>query len=141
MSGEKTEEKTEQKIEQKITSLIASITKNYKHSIISQGVTIEGNIDSLDILDISGNIKGNIQASAVKILLNANVNGNIVTQYLEINGVFNGDIKAHIVSLGSNAVISGSLCYNYLTIKNGASIKSTIDYQKEEIKIYCYKKK
>jgi cytoskeletal protein CcmA (bactofilin family) len=100
------------------------ISQNFKSTptIISRDLRIEGEIISLGLIEIEGNIKGTIKGNSVILCEDGFMEGSIIAESLNIRGRFDGTIKAKNLSISSKAKITGTIEYDLLSIEDGAFV-------------------
>jgi len=103
---------------------IEQISVSFKSmpSIISKNLSIEGVLQSFGVVEIEGQIKGNINSNSIVIREDGTVNGDINAGSVNIRGSFSGNIKAKNVNIFSKAKINGNIEYQSLSVEDGASI-------------------
>jgi cytoskeletal protein CcmA (bactofilin family) len=91
-------------------------------SIISQDMTIEGNITTNGELHIDGTVYGSIRAHSCVIDLNGFVQGDIMAEDLFVRGRVIGPIRGSNVNIYSGAQVEGDILNETISIENGANI-------------------
>jgi cytoskeletal protein CcmA (bactofilin family) len=91
-------------------------------SIISKNLNIEGTLQSSGVIEIEGQINGNISINSIVIRESGIVNGDVTTRSINIRGNFNGNIKTKNINISSKAKINGNIEYQSLSVEDGASI-------------------
>ena len=91
-------------------------------SVISKSVNINGDITNGGIIEIEGNIEGNITADTVTIREGGFIKGNINCKTFNIKGNFNGNARSDKINIEDTAIINGLLEYNFLSTDYGANI-------------------
>jgi cytoskeletal protein CcmA (bactofilin family) len=94
-------------------------------NIITKGTTITGNIESLGIIRIDGNLIGDIR-SRVKVVVGAAacIEGNIYAQHAEIEGEIKGTLEvAEVLVLKATAKIWGDIITGKLIVESGATFE------------------
>ena len=91
-----------------------------KTTLIAQGMYIEGNIKTSSIMNLEGEIKGDIQADTIIINPTGKVEGNIRCKTLNVAGGFSGTIVAEKISIAETAKLAGDLEYKTLAVDYGA---------------------
>ncbi len=94
-------------------------------NIITKGTTITGNIESLGIIRIDGNLLGDIRSRA-KVVVGeaASIEGNVYAQNAEIEGEVRGTLEiAEVLVLKSTAKITGDIITGKLVVESGASFE------------------
>jgi cytoskeletal protein CcmA (bactofilin family) len=92
-------------------------------SIIGNGVTLTGDINSTADIRIDGILKGNIKSSArVFIGSDAVVEGEIDSQQADIHGQVKGNVKVKdVLNLRANATLTGDIYAGKLQIEPSAN--------------------
>jgi len=97
-------------------------TVDHAPSILSAGLTIDGDLNSEGELQIDCVIRGNVTAPAVVIGTQGSVTGNVTAQDVTILGHVYGDIKAGDIRCSSGSRISGNVHYGSINVEPGARI-------------------
>jgi cytoskeletal protein CcmA (bactofilin family) len=107
-----------------ISKKLESISANFKSTptIISRDLRIEGEIISLGLIEIEGNIKGTIKGNSVILLEDGVVEGVIIAEVVSIRGKFEGTIRAKNLNIAAKARITGTIEYDLLSVEDGACI-------------------
>jgi cytoskeletal protein CcmA (bactofilin family) len=107
-----------------ITKKLEVISSNFRTTptIIAKDLKIEGEITSLGIIEIEGNIKGTLRGNSVILREDCFVEGTIIAEILSIRGKFEGVIKAKNISMSSKAEVVGTIEYGSLAVEDGASV-------------------
>ena len=95
-------------------------------SIISKGMSIKGNIVSDGILEIEGDVDGDVTGNIVTLRETSSVKGNIVAKILNIKGKFVGILKSEKINVSEHANINGTLEYMSLCVEDGAIIEADL---------------
>ena len=107
-------------------------------SVISKSVNINGDITNGGLIEIEGNVEGNISADTVTIREGGIIKGNINCKVLNIKGNFNGNARSEKINIADTAIINGLLEYNFLSADYGANINcelKRLNDQKNSIKL------
>ncbi len=91
-------------------------------SILSSGLTVDGDLHSDGELQIDCVIRGNITASAIVVGAQGSVTGNVTAEEVTIVGHVDGDIKAGQVHFSGSSRISGQVHYRSINVETGARI-------------------
>ena len=91
-------------------------------TVIANGAIIEGRITAPGIISISGNVKGDVNASEIVIDREGAVNGSIFAEHLIIIGKFEGEVSANKITVASTASVKGNLSYKRVAIDDGATL-------------------
>lgn len=91
-------------------------------TILARDLKIEGSIVSSGLIEIEGNVKGNIKGNSVILREGGVFEGQIMAESLSIRGKFNGAIYAKNLDISSKAIITGDIEYESLSVEDGACI-------------------
>ncbi|WP_373088504.1 polymer-forming cytoskeletal protein [Sneathiella sp.] len=95
---------------------------NAMPSIISESLTIEGNLISEGEVQIDGQVNGGIKANTLTIGQSATITGDIDAGTLVIRGEVNGSLKGDEITVTSTATVRGDILHASLSIEPGAKI-------------------
>ena len=96
--------------------------KDNKRSIISETVIIEGTINSSELLEVAGLIKGPVNAKVLIIKETGSIIGSIEAELLLINGHFDGKASASEITIGATGTVKGNIEFgNNFKTENGIS--------------------
>lgn len=110
------------KTETKITKM------NLMPSIISESLTIEGNLISEGEVQIDGTVNGDVAAANLTVGQSAVINGEIDASVLTIRGYVDGRIKGEEISIMSTATVKGDVIHTSLSIEPGAKIDGHLQH-------------
>ena len=98
-------------------------------TVISQGITVEGEITSEEDVEIQGTVRGKVTShDVVSVASGAVVDADIQATSLSIGGQVTGNVSAsERVDLASGARLVGDVKAARLTIADGASFKGNVD--------------
>ena len=102
--------------------LAASSAKKSIPSIISGDLHILGSLVSEGVVDVDGNIEGNVKAEQITIRANGKIKGDVIAQSVHIYGEVHGMVRAQAVHLYSSCHIEGIVMHQSLTVEDGAFI-------------------
>ncbi len=105
------------------SNIMSPVSLDRAHSVLSQAVTLTGEINSKDDLRIDGNVEGNISCDG-KVIIGPEgyVNGNIKSSSIELMGKITGDVVVYdIVRLKSSSYFKGEITAVNLEIEAGAN--------------------
>lgn len=92
-------------------------------SVLSAGVHIIGNLMDVEgVIDVDGQIDGNIRCHTANIRPNAHVRGDIQADIVHVYGAVDGTVKAKSVALYATAKVVGVIMHESLTIEDGAFV-------------------
>lgn len=98
-------------------------------TVISEDVSLEGNLNVSGMLIVHGEIRGDIEANqgTVNVMRTGKILGNITSHELIIDGTIEGECTANTVNLEENGSLHGRLNYAILCVKNGGMIAGHIN--------------
>lgn len=91
-------------------------------SIVADGMTVTGGLESAGGILINGTVHGDVRAATVCVGRTGRVAGAIRGDTVEVSGQVDGDIEAGAVSLGATARIAGDIVHASLCIEAGACV-------------------
>ncbi len=91
-------------------------------SIIGDGITITGNIDSKVDLHIDGEVIGDIRCLSLVQGPTSKIQGAITAQHASLSGSVEGSIDAGDLVISSSARIGGDVTYENVTIEQGGHV-------------------
>lgn len=100
-----------------------TILADRTYSVLSQGLTLSGEINTKDDLRIDGTVDGNIHCEG-KVIVGPTgcVTGNIESESIELMGRVNGNIVVHdIIMLKSSSYYDGDITAVSIDIEAGAN--------------------
>ena len=101
--------------------------KDTERSLISETVSIEGNINSSGAIDVAGLIKGPVISKEIVVRETGSITGSIEADRVEIHGHMDGKISGEDVIIGSTGTVRGDIEFaNNLKTENGADIDGYI---------------
>ncbi|MFM9890062.1 MAG: polymer-forming cytoskeletal protein [Rickettsiales bacterium] len=96
--------------------------KSASPSVIAADMNVLGNIVSDGVLDIDGQIEGNVRAHTVSIRPNGKIRGDVMAEVVMVHGTVEGLIRAQSVVVYASARIMGTIMHETLNIEDGAFI-------------------
>ena len=100
----------------------AGSRKTLEPSVVANNMNVLGNIVSDGILDIDGQVDGNVRGHSVTVRPNGRIRGDLIAQEVFVHGVVDGLIKAENVTVFSTATVRGTIMHESLTIEDGARV-------------------
>ncbi len=91
-------------------------------SVVASGMHVLGNVVSDGVLDIDGNIDGNVRGHQVSVRPNGCIRGDVTAEVVDVYGTIEGVIKAQTVNLYASAHVVGTIMHEALTIEDGAFV-------------------
>ena len=105
---------------------MSSVLSSQKPSVISEGFSVTGDIQSEGILHVEGRVAGTVAAHSVNISVKGEVEGEIRCNSLNIKGAFQGVANCDELVVASSAQVSGKIFYRYITIGSGARVQGEL---------------
>lgn len=93
---------------------------SYSHSVISEELTIEGNVVSKGPVQINARIDGSVRGTSLIVGESARIAGDITAEDIVVSGQVSGDIRGARVALNANARVVGDIHHRTLSIEHGA---------------------
>jgi len=90
-------------------------------TVIAEGLNIVGNVQAEGMVEMHGQIEGELQCTALRVSQRGRVKGKIVSQDVVVNGIVDGPIHGDNVALESKANVTGDIHHDSLSIERGAS--------------------
>ena len=100
----------------------SSQRKTLELSVIAGNMNVLGNIVSDGILDIDGQVDGNVRGHSVTVRPNGRIRGDLLAQEVFVHGTVDGLIKAENVTLFETAHVRGTIMHESITIEDGAKV-------------------
>ena len=97
-----------------------------RHSNISQGLEIIGDLKSDGDITLEGKVEGNIRCRALTLNGTPVIKGDVVAETVRVCGTFGGKIEAGKVHLTKTARMTGEIAYRTLAIETGASFEGKL---------------
>lgn len=91
-------------------------------SVIASNMNVLGNIISDGVLDIDGQVDGNVRGHSVTVRPDGRIRGDLMAEDVYIYGTVDGLIKASNVTLYASAHVNGTIMHESLTIEDGAQV-------------------
>ena len=93
-----------------------------ERSVISGDVKITGNIASKGIVEVQGEIDGDIDAQTLIVGAGGRVKGTVRAEVIEVRGTLNGRASCATFTLRSASQVAAEVNYEVLVIESGAHI-------------------
>ena len=94
----------------------------YVPSIISDDLTIKGNLSSEGEIQVDGKVNGDVKCKALIIGTKGLVSGQVLAKTVRIHGGMKGIVKANSVFLAATARMTGDIEHDSLAIEPGAFV-------------------
>jgi cytoskeletal protein CcmA (bactofilin family) len=96
--------------------------KSMELSVVASNMNVLGNVVSDGILDIDGQIDGNVRGFSVTVRPDGRIRGDLVATEVFVHGTVDGLIKAENVTLFATAHVRGTIMHESITIEDGAKV-------------------
>ncbi len=92
-------------------------------SLISNNLTVTGNMKTEGEIQIDGTIEGDVHCGALTVGEKASITGEIVADRIIVHGTVSGRIRARQVQLATTAHVIGDVYHDTLAIEAGAFLE------------------
>jgi cytoskeletal protein CcmA (bactofilin family) len=92
-------------------------------TVIGSGLKIVGNVSAEGLVEVNGQIEGDVRCTSLVISPNAQIVGSVAAEKVVVNGRVEGPIQGGDVVLKSKAHVVGDIRAQTLTIEKGASFE------------------
>jgi cytoskeletal protein CcmA (bactofilin family) len=89
-------------------------------SVISEDLTIQGNLVSEGEVHIDGTVQGDVKVARLTLGETGLIEGSVTAETVEIRGKVVGPITAKLVRLFASSHIEGDITHEQLAMENGA---------------------
>ena len=94
-----------------------------RKTVIAKGLRIEGRVTAEGLVEVNGQIDGELHGTSLIISRGAFVKGAVSADQVIVDGMIEGPIKGGEVVLKSRAHVIGDIHHRSLAIENGASFE------------------
>ncbi|WP_167730335.1 polymer-forming cytoskeletal protein [Terasakiella sp. SH-1] len=105
------------------TSSVSAPKKRVAPSIISEDLSVTGNLKSEGEIQIDGTVSGDIISKDILVGETAHIKGEVIAESIRVHGKVDGQIKALNVSLAKSAHVVGDILHDNLSIETGAFLE------------------
>jgi cytoskeletal protein CcmA (bactofilin family) len=92
----------------------------HKGTVIAKGIKIVGSVTAEGLVEVNGQIDGELHGTSLIIARGAHVTGTISAKRVVVNGSVEGPIQGGEVILKSQAHVVGDIHHHSLAIESGA---------------------
>ena len=89
-------------------------------TVIAKGLKIVGSVTAEGLVEVHGQIEGELHGTSLVIARGASVVGTMIAQRIVVDGNVEGPIEGGDVILKSHANVTGDIKHQSLSIENGA---------------------
>lgn len=93
---------------------------NRRGTVIAEGLKIVGNVTADGLVEVRGQIDGELQCTSLVISRKASINGAVAAERVVVDGRIEGPVTGRDVVLKSRAHVTGDIHHESLTIESGA---------------------
>ena len=101
-------------------------------SIISQDMTITGNIASPGTVQVEGKVIGDIECHELALGETGEVNGHIKCEVAAIHGTVNGELEVTSLTIAASAKINGDIVHENVSIEAQARVEGQLIRRESE---------
>jgi cytoskeletal protein CcmA (bactofilin family) len=101
----------------------ALMFESRRKTVIAKGLKIEGRVTAEGLVEVNGQIDGELHGRSLIISRGAYVKGVVSADRVVVDGTIEGPIKGGEVILKSQAHVIGDIHHQSLSIENGASFE------------------
>ena len=91
-----------------------------RETVIAEGLKIIGSVTAEGVVEVNGQIEGDLQCTSLIISPKACISGGVQAERVVVNGKVEGPIHGGEVILKSRAIVVGDIQTQSLTIERGA---------------------
>ncbi|MFT6773816.1 MAG: cytoskeletal protein CcmA (bactofilin family) [Paracoccaceae bacterium] len=95
-------------------------------SILSQDLTVTGNMSTTGDIQVEGAVEGDIRAHLLTVGETATIRGEIVADDVVVNGRVVGRVRGIKVRLTSSARVEGDIIHKTIAIESGAHFEGSV---------------
>lgn len=93
-------------------------------SIISNNLKISGNLNCSGIIEVQGEIEGNINCKHITVHKTGRIKGDVITESIHIEGCVEGMVKSKYISISETGFMNGIVMYEEISISNGGYLEA-----------------
>jgi len=102
-------------------------------SLLSNDLTIKGNVITSGDIQIEGTIEGDVRAHLLTVGESATIKGEICADDVVVNGRVVGRLRGLKVRLTSTAKVEGDIVHKTIAIESGAHFEGSVQRQEDPI--------
>jgi cytoskeletal protein CcmA (bactofilin family) len=95
-------------------------------TVIAEGLKIVGSVTAEDLVEVNGQIEGELHCTSLFISHKAQVAGTIIADRVVVDGRVEGPIQGGEVILKSQAHVIGDIHHQSLTVEKGAHFEGRV---------------
>jgi cytoskeletal protein CcmA (bactofilin family) len=101
-------------------------------SIIGLGITITGDVEATDDLDLQGKVKGDVRCGTLLLGEGAEIRGNVLAQRVRASGLIEGSVETGDLAVEASARLTGDVTYSRIRVANGGIVDGKLSYRSPE---------
>lgn len=98
-------------------------------SVIGAGITVTGNIEATDDLQVEGKVTGDVRCATLMLGERSLIKGSIYATRVHAAGTVDGSIDTGDLAVEASARISGDVTYNRIRIAAGGIIQGQMKHK------------
>ena len=102
-------------------------------SLLSNDLTIKGNVTTSGDIQIEGKIEGDVRAHLLTVGESATIKGEIAADDVIVNGRVIGRLRGLKVRLTASAKVEGDIIHKTIAIESGAQFEGTVQRQDDPL--------
>ena len=102
-------------------------------SLLSNDLTIKGNVASSGDIQIEGTIEGDVRAHLLTVGESATIRGEVIADDVVVNGRVIGRVRGLKVRLTSTAKVEGDIVHKTIAIESGAHFEGSVQRQEDPL--------
>ncbi len=102
-------------------------------SLLSNDLTIKGNVITSGDIQIEGTIEGDVRAHLLTVGESATIKGEIAADDVVVNGRVIGRLRGLKVRLTASARVEGDIIHKTIAIESGAQFEGTVQRQEDPL--------
>ncbi len=102
-------------------------------SLLSNDLTIKGNVTTSGDIQIEGTIEGDVRAHLLTVGESATIKGEIAADDVVVNGRVIGCLRGLKVRLTASARVEGDIIHKTIAIESGAHFEGTVQHQEDPL--------
>ena len=102
-------------------------------SLLSNDLTIKGNVITSGDIQIEGTIEGDVRAHLLTVGESATIKGEIAADDVVVNGRVIGRLRGLKVRLTASARVEGDIIHKTIAIESGAHFEGTVQRQEDPL--------
>lgn len=102
-------------------------------SLLSNDLTIKGNISTSGDIQIEGTIEGDVRAHLLTVGETATIRGEVIADDVVVNGRVIGRVRGLKVRLTASAKVEGDIVHKTIAIESGAHFEGSVQRQEDPL--------